>query len=125
MFVLSGATGNTLAFGPGHLVASSDFDQQGTKIVAAHRDTHFNFLKNIVVGDKLVITDLDGRKLGYQVASLEIVDSRHSTLKLEQSIDQLVLVTCFPFDAMAPTTLRYKVIAKPVVNQAFLEGKKS
>ncbi|CAH0991980.1 hypothetical protein SIN8267_02095 [Sinobacterium norvegicum] len=124
MFVLAGGTGNTLAFGPGHLTASSDFDQQGAKIIAGHRDTHFNFLKNIVVGDKLVITDLTARRVEYKVESLEVVDSRQSRLNVLQDVDQLVLVTCFPFDAIEPTTLRYKVIAKPVVNQTFFEGRK-
>ena len=43
LIVLSGGTGRTLAFGPGHLDISALPGQIGNSIIAGHRDTHFQF----------------------------------------------------------------------------------
>ena len=45
--VLAGASGQSLAFGPGHLFSSAEPGEQGNVIIAGHRDTHFTFIKNI------------------------------------------------------------------------------
>jgi hypothetical protein len=45
--VLSGGSGEALAFGPTHLPASAPIGGRGTAVFAAHRDTHFRFLKDV------------------------------------------------------------------------------
>ena len=53
LIVLAGGSGRTLAFGPGHLSASAMPGQVGNMIIAGHRDTHFQFLQKVEVGELL------------------------------------------------------------------------
>src|SRR5262245_861260 len=47
LIVLSGVSGRTLAFGPGHVPESAAPGTPGTAIVIGHRDTHFRFLEYV------------------------------------------------------------------------------
>lgn len=109
--VLSGASGRNLAFGPTHMDASARPDGAGTVVLAGHRDTHFAFLETIQQGERLTLTDSGGARHDFRVKSLEIADSRTTNLRLSDSTS-LVLVTCYPFDAIdAGGPLRYVVTA--------------
>src|SRR5512143_1063182 len=59
--VLAGSSGQALAFGPGHVERTPDAGERGVAVYSAHRDTHFAFLKNVVVGDAIDVTRQDGR----------------------------------------------------------------
>ena len=59
--VLAGSSGQALAFGPGHVELTPDAGERGVAVYSAHRDTHFRFLRNIVVGDEIDVTRGDGR----------------------------------------------------------------
>ena len=52
-YVLSGASGRTLAFGPGHYAGTVSPGKKGRAVIAGHRDTHFLFLKNVHVGQAI------------------------------------------------------------------------
>ncbi len=54
--VLAGSSGQALAFGPGHVELTPDAGERGVAVYAAHRDTHFRFLKEIAIGDELHAT---------------------------------------------------------------------
>ena len=56
LYILEGANGSALAFGPGHMRSSAYPGTAGVSIVAGHRDTHFRFLQQLVTGDLLNIT---------------------------------------------------------------------
>ena len=60
VLVLAGASGRTLAFGPGHLDGSAQPGDRGNAVITAHRDTHFRFLRAIAPGDELVVERADG-----------------------------------------------------------------
>jgi sortase A len=45
--VLAGGHGEAMAFGPGHLGASSAPGSAGNVVLAGHRDTHFRFLRDL------------------------------------------------------------------------------
>ena len=110
--VLAGATGNSLAFGPGWMRASALPGSEGMSVVAAHRDTHFALLEHIQAGDEIQVENYSG-KTRYQVVERRIVDSLQYDLLLEHDENRLVLVTCYPFDAIQPGgSLRYMVIAE-------------
>ena len=47
LYILEGAQGNSLAFGPGHLQGSVLPGKKGISIIGGHRDTHFRFLEQI------------------------------------------------------------------------------
>jgi len=115
LIVLSGASGRTLAFGPGFLEGSALPGESGLTVVAGHRDTHFAFLRTVSIGDSLRLDLPDGRELDFVVRETKIVDSRRIGIDLDAPGAALMLVTCYPFDALrAGGPLRYRVIAEPV-----------
>jgi sortase A len=59
--VLAGSSGQALAFGPGHVERTADAGERGVAVYAAHRDTHFRFLKDVAVGDEIDVTRHDGK----------------------------------------------------------------
>ena len=115
LFVLEGAQGNSLAFGPGHLQGTA-LPGDGISVIGGHRDTHFRFLKDIKPGDDLYMQTRDGRQLTYRIERRQVVDSRHTPLQLpDYPASGLVLVTCYPFDAIDPNgPLRLVVWAREV-----------
>jgi len=113
LIVLAGGSGRTLAFGPGHLSASAMPGQTGNTIIAGHRDTHFQFLRKIKVGELLGMETTRGQRHLYEVVGVDIVDSRRGSLVLDTDAAMLTLVTCYPFDALeAGGPLRYVVTAR-------------
>ena len=113
MIVLNGDNGSALAFGPGHTTMSTTPGQRGVSIISGHRDTHFNFLKDVQTGDEIVVQVPDGTEVRYRVDQAEVVDSRNSKIINIDDGSWLTLVTCWPFDAIrAGGPLRYVVICK-------------
>lgn len=113
LIVLAGGSGRTLAFGPGHLSVSALPGTQGNAVIAGHRDTHFNFLQHLDVGESLVVETASGRKHLYKVSNVDVVDSRRGSLLLDTKESLLSLVTCYPFEAVEPGgPMRYIVTAK-------------
>ncbi len=113
LIVLAGGSGRTLAFGPGHLSASSLPGEMGNTVIAGHRDTHFSFLRDIEIGESLVLETVSGSKHLYTVIGIDVVDSRRGSLLLDTDEPFLSLVTCYPFEALDPGgPLRYVVTAK-------------
>lgn len=113
LIVLSGESGRTLAFGPGHVSASAKPGEVGNAVIAGHRDTHFRFLKDVAPGEMLSLESGTGHKHLYKVIGVDIVDSRKGRLLLDTDEAMLSLVTCYPFDAReAGGPMRYVVTAK-------------
>ncbi|WP_336365619.1 class GN sortase [Marinobacter sp. C2H3] len=112
MVVLDGASGESLAFGPGRLAGTDDLD--GPVILAGHRDTHFKRLGDLAPGSPIRLQGRDGRWHDYTVVATRVVDSTQERLAPGRlPDDSLLLVTCYPFDALrAGGPLRYVVTAK-------------
>jgi sortase A len=98
--VLSGSSGRTLAFGPGHTDGSALPGEIGAAIVSGHRDTHFARLGELEAGDEIVVERPDGKHIRYWVNDLRVADSRADRLRDPGVGRSLVLVTCWPFDAI-------------------------
>ena len=113
LIVLDGAHGESLAFGPGRLFGTGD---RGPVIIAGHRDTHFRALKSLTTGNELRLQNRHGDWTRYRVIATRIVDSRDHLLDVTtMPDDRLVLVTCYPFDAVINHgPLRYVVEARAV-----------
>ena len=110
--VLEGSSGRNLAFGP-TLVNSGRLDQTSDRILSGHRDTHFSFLRELKTGDLLRLRTVKEIR-EYRVSWQEAVDSRHQSLVIDDSVDRLTLLTCYPFEAaMAGGPLRWVVTALP------------
>ncbi|MDZ7684791.1 MAG: class GN sortase [Gammaproteobacteria bacterium] len=114
LFVLSGVNGGALAFGPGHFAATALPGAAGTSVVAGHRDTHFEFLQHLRVDDRLSVQDMSGDWFTYIVTERLIIDTRDSSVwSVAPTRDEIHLMTCYPFDAVAPGgPLRLIVIAE-------------
>ena len=109
--VLAGDSGSSLAFGPGYSLASAAPNTVGTTVISAHRDTHFQFLKDIKINDTIYLQTSDNT-ISYRVFDLQIVDNKTHTIQNNTDELRLILVTCYPFDAIAPGgSSRYLVYA--------------
>jgi sortase A len=108
--VLAGDSGRTLAFGPGWAPASATPGSlAGTVVISGHRDTHFAWLQHLHDGDRLRLETPQGPR-DFVVMHTQVVDSRLQRLDTTGQAEQLVLVTCWPFDATAPRgPMRYVV----------------
>ncbi|MDK4716256.1 class GN sortase [Rhizobium sp. CNPSo 4039] len=108
---LKGVSGQALAFGPGHLDNTPQAGEEGTAVYAAHRDTHFTFLRNIRENDRLRIARSDGQIFTFRVTHMAVARWDEAEIDPDARGVHLVLATCFPFDAMTSGPLRYLVYA--------------
>ena len=114
LLVLDGASGRNLAFGPARVLRSPWPGQGRGTLIAGHRDTHFGSLRTLRAGDGITL-ERGGRKRRYQVAQTGVVHQDASAELERLPGEGLVLVTCYPFDAVDPgTEWRYVVWARPV-----------
>jgi sortase A len=105
--VLAGSSGQALAFGPGHVERTAEAGEPGVAVYAAHRDTHFRFLKDVAVGDEIEITRRDGKTFRYRADGASIVRFDQSGIDPFTVGQELVLTTCWPFEAIAHGPMRY------------------
>jgi sortase A len=105
--VLAGSSGQALAFGPGHLELTPDAGERGVAVYSAHRDTHFRFLKEIAIGDKIVITRSDGKQFRYRADGASVVRFDATGIDPLTGRYELVLSTCWPFDSITSGPQRY------------------
>ena len=114
-FVLAGAVGNTLAWGPGHLAGSAPVGAAGNAVIGGHRDTHFAFLEVLPLGAEIHAEDEHGRIHVYHVVDRFVTHDRDASVLVETLYPRLTLVTCWPFGAAIPGgNLRYVVVAEQV-----------
>ncbi len=112
LLVLAGASGRTIAFGPGHLDGTPLPGARGNSVVGGHRDTHLAFLRHLKKGDALRIQRADGARVDYRVAVTDVLDKRDTWVAGNGGGNRLTLVTCWPFHALrAGGPERYVVIA--------------
>jgi sortase A len=112
--VLAGSSGQALAFGPGQVERTPEAGDDGTAIYAAHRDTHFAFLKDVRVGDDIRVTRRDGKAFRFRVVGTSVVRWDQSGIDPQAPGRHLVLVTCWPLNATMSGPLRYLVHAELV-----------
>jgi sortase A len=120
--VLAGSSGQALAFGPGHVERTADAGERGVSVYAAHRDTHFRFLKDVAVGDEIEVTRRDGKAFRYRADGTSIVRFDQSGIDPFSSGHELVLSTCWPFDALAHGPMRYVLHATMIAPTMPLGG---
>jgi sortase A len=114
--VLAGSSGQALAFGPGHVERTPDAGERGVAIYSAHRDTHFRFLNDVAIGDEIEVMRRDGRTFRYRVDTTSVVRFDASGIDPLAGGHELVLSTCWPFDALTQGSERYLVHATMLGN---------
>jgi sortase A len=97
--VLAGASGRSLAFGPGHLTGTALPGERGNSVITGHRDTHFDFIGELKTGDTFRLQRPDGTWARYRVAGGEVVDARTAQLDATPDRSAVTLVTCYPFNS--------------------------
>ncbi|MCW8194904.1 class GN sortase [Proteobacteria bacterium 005FR1] len=107
--VLNDHSGEALAFGPG--IARGN----NAVMLAGHRDSHFEFMSQLDAGDHIRWQEAGKTGKDFRISAAYVLDTR-----LQEEIvppgNTLLLVTCYPFDAMsAGGPLRYVVVAEEVL----------
>ncbi len=115
--VLKGGSGQALAFGPGLLDGTPAPGEAGSSVIAAHRDTHFSFLRDVRPGDEIRVTRGDGMIFWFRIADAQIVPWDASGIDAHEEGHWLVLSTCWPLDAATQGDMRYIVRAQMVGRQ--------
>jgi sortase A len=111
-YVLAGADGQSMAFGPGHVAGTSRPGAPGNSVIGGHRDTHLAFVRRVRLGDAILVERADGARVSYQVVAADVLDRRETWVAKQDGPTRLTLVTCYPFDALgADGPLRYVVVA--------------
>jgi sortase A len=116
--VLAGSSGQALAFGPGHVELTPDAGERGVAVYSAHRDTHFRFLKDVAIGDEIAVTRSDGKLFRFRADSSSVVRFDASDIDPLSDGYELVLSTCWPFDAVTPGPMRYLLHATLIEDAA-------
>lgn len=112
LFVLAGASGRTIAFGPGQMSGTARPGESGNSVIGGHRDTHLAFLRDVRDGDEFVVQRENGETRRYRVVSTEVLDKSDMWVARDTGDTRLTLITCYPFDALrAGGRLRYVVTA--------------
>jgi sortase A len=118
LFVLAGANGRTIAFGPGHVFGTPRPGETGNSVIGGHRDTHLAFLRDLEAGAEIVVERPDGSRRRYRVDETRVLDKRDVWVLENEGPTRLTLITCYPFDALqAGGPLRYVVTVRAVVGE--------
>ncbi|MGI2136932.1 class GN sortase [Shewanella baltica] len=119
LYVLAGASGRNLAFGPSLVLSSAPAGQKGNSVIAGHRDTHFAILNGMAVGRRLSLQTLKGNNIIYEVVATQVVHETETQFMAPSDDNRLTLITCYPFDALqGGAELRFVVQAIPVEDES-------
>lgn len=114
MLVLNNASGRSLAFGPVWVDPSAPLGGYGNSVLSGHRDTHFEFLRHLREGDRIIVQTTGGMET-FEVRSHWVFDQRDEHIVLSTLDRRLTLVTCYPFDSIVPGgDLRFAIEAVAV-----------
>ncbi len=103
LYVLAGASGRNLAFGPAELnlnsreLGSSD---SGNRVIAGHNDTHFAILNGVNKGRLIQLQDATGKEVMYRVTGRTIVHESDIRVLAQSDERLLTLITCYPFNSV-------------------------
>lgn len=111
--VLHGSDEHTLRRGVGHIENTPLPGEAGNVALAGHRDSFFRPLKNVQVGDDIVLATPEDR-VHYRVSSTSVVSSREVSVIAPTKNATLTLVTCYPFWFIGQAPDRFVVRATRV-----------
>ena len=110
--VLTGASGESLAFALGHVDGTTQPNGDGNCVLAGHRDTEGAFLQDLEVGDVLRLRTHDTQRV-YVVSRVDIVSETAIRVLDPTPERKLTLATCYPFDGVRASPLRFIVTCAP------------
>jgi len=96
--------------GAGWVKGTAAPDEGGNFAVAAHRDGYFRVLKDVELGDVLVLESIT-QEQEYRVTEISIVEPGDTSSLFETDTAAITLVTCYPFYFVGHAPQRYIVRA--------------
>lgn len=109
--VVQGDSEKILSLAVGHIPGTALPGQPGNMVLAGHRDTFFRSLRNIRVGDRIVIESPEG-SIDYQVESASVVAPTDLSVLRNAGTKELTLITCYPFSWIGSAPDRFVVRAR-------------
>lgn len=113
--VFDGTSELNLNRGAGHIEGTARIGEAGNIGIAAHRDGFFRVLKDVRVGDTLLLEHLTATD-AYRVVSTTIVDPSEVSVLAPTTIHSVTLVTCYPFYYVGSAPRRFIVRAQQVTS---------
>jgi sortase A len=111
--VKEGDDERTLARAVGLVRGSAHPGERGNVVLAGHRDTFFRPLRDIKVNDRIRMI-VPPNTYEYEVKSLLVVGPEQTSVLDSKGVEELTLVTCFPFRLIGPAPDRFIVTATRV-----------
>ncbi len=109
--VFAGATEEHMTRGAGRIAGSPAFGEPGNVGVSSHRDGYFRRLKDVRVGDVIVVDTLT-RRYRYVVEEIRVTDPEDTTVLWPGTVPEVTLVTCYPFYYFGNAPQRFVVRAE-------------
>jgi sortase A len=110
--IVEGTDPNDLEKGVGHYKGSFYPDEKGQIVLSGHRDTVFRKAGELELGDLLTMKMPYG-EYTYEIVSTKIVSADDtSIITLQNSEEELILTTCYPFSYVGDAPDRYIMYAK-------------
>mgnify|MGYP001812255734 FL=1 len=98
--------------GAGRIRGMAKTGEEGNLGISGHRDGFFRSIKDIQVGDDIVVQTTHG-VVKYAVSDITIVPKEDESVLVETADKRLTLVTCYPFYFVGNAPKRYIVTAMP------------
>jgi len=108
-----GADRGTLARAVGLVPGSARPGEIGNMVLAGHRDTFFRPLREIKLNDRIRMI-VPPHIYEYRVQSLRVVTPEETGVLDSNGVEELTLVTCYPFRFIGPAPDRFIVSATRV-----------
>ena len=114
--VLNGTSGHSLAFGPSFHEESFLPHERKVTIISSHRDSHGVHIKKLQLGEEIKLQDQYKKWHSYIIDDFFIINVQEEKITMENNDQHLLLVTCYPFNAIrSGTPYRYVVSAKKYI----------
>lgn len=107
--IIHGDSYNELNKGIGHYAGSTLPGEGGNVVIDGHRDRVFLPLRDITIGNEVIIKTSYG-EYKYIVSDIKIVHKSENEYIAPLDYERLTMYTCYPFDAIGNTDERMIVI---------------
>jgi sortase A len=111
--IYEGTGETTLDRGAGRIAGTAQLDAAGNIGIAAHRDGFFRGLKDLRVGEEMMLQTIAGDRR-YRVTKLLITSPTDVSVIAPTATPAITLVTCYPFYFVGSAPQRYIVRAEPI-----------
>jgi len=110
--IYNGTDEHILDRGAGRIKGMAKMGEEGNLGISAHRDSFFRGLKDIEMGDVILVQSAHGVEK-YEVSNINIVPKDDISVLAPVQQKTLTLVTCYPFYHVGAAPQRFIVTALP------------